>query len=93
MTDKVFAQGLYVKPPSDKAPDFVKFGLSIKRQEVMDWLQGQSEEWINLQIKEAKSGKWYAEKDTWKPDPNRARPSQPAQSNPFESLDEDIPFS
>ena len=92
MTDKVFAQGLYVKPPSDKAPDFVKFGLSIKRQEVMDWLQGQSEEWINLQVKEAKSGKWYAEVDTWKPDPNRAQPAQPAQSNPFDSLDEDIPF-
>ena len=95
MTDKVFAQGLYVKPPKENSPDFVKFGLSIKRQEVMAWLQGQSEEWINLQVKEAKSGKWYAEVDTWKPDPNRARPSQPAQpavSNPFESLDEDIPF-
>ena len=92
MTDKVFAQGLYVKPPKENSPDFVKFGLSIKRQEVMDWLQGHSEEWINLQVKEAKSGKWYAEVDTWKPDPNRARPAQPAQSNPFESLDEDIPF-
>ena len=92
MTEKVFAKGLYVKPPSDKAPDFVKFGLSIKRQEAIDWLQGQSEEWINLQIKEAKSGKWYAQVDSWKPDPNRARPAPPSPSNPFESLDEDIPF-
>jgi hypothetical protein len=91
MSDKVFAKGLYVKPPKDNAPDFVKFGMSIKRQEVMDWLQGQSDDWINLQIKESKGGKWYAELDNWKPDPNKSRPAQP-QSNPFESLDEDIPF-
>ena len=84
MTDKVFAKGLYVKPPTDNAPDFVKFGLSIKRQEVMDWLRGQSDEWINLQVKEAKSGKWYAEVNTWKPEPNKSRFD--------ESLDEDIPF-
>jgi hypothetical protein len=92
MSDKVFAKGLYVKPPKDNAPDFVKFGLSIKRQEVMDWLQGESDDWINLQVKEAKSGKWYAEVDTWKPDPNKSRPAQP-QPDAFESLDEDIPFS
>lgn len=96
MTEKVFAKGLYVKAPSEKAPDFVKFGMSIKRQEVMDWLQGMPDEWINLQVKEAKSGKWYAEVDTWRPDASKARvaytpPSAP-QSNPFESLDEDIPF-
>jgi hypothetical protein len=91
MSDKVFAKGLYVKPPKDNAPDFVKFGLSIKRQEVMDWLQGESDDWINLQVKEAKSGKWYAEVDTWKPDPSKSRPAQP-QPDAFESLDEDIPF-
>ena len=89
MSDKVFAKGLYVKPPKDNAPDFVKFGLSIKRQEVMDWLQGESDDWINTEVKEGKSGKWYAE--VWKPDPNKSRPAQP-QPDAFESLDEDIPF-
>lgn len=85
---KVFAKGIYVKPPSENSPDFVKFAMSIKRNEAMGWLQSQSDEWVNLQVKEAKSGKWYCEVDTWKPDPNRSKQVQP---DPFE-LDDDIPF-
>ena len=88
MSDKVFAKGIYVKAPKENSPDFVKFSMSIKRNEAMGWLQSQSDEWVNLQVKEAKSGKWYCEVDTWKPDPNRSKPVQP---DTFE-LDEDIPF-
>jgi len=96
MSDKVFAKGLYVKPPKDNAPDFVKFGLSIKRQEVMDWLQGESDEWINTEVKEGKSGKWYAE--VWKPDPSKARAASPQQNHtppsaaPQDDFADDIPF-
>ena len=82
MSDNVFAKGLYVKPPREGAPDWVKFKMSIKREEAIQWLQGQTDEWINTEVKESKGGKWYAEVDTWKPDPNKSD----------ESLDEDIPF-
>ena len=85
---KVFAKGIYVKSPKENSPDFVKFSMSIKRNEAMGWLQSQSEEWVNLQVKEAKSGKWYCEVDTWKPDPSRGRQGKP---DAFQ-LDEDIPF-
>ena len=89
MSDKVFAKGIYVKPPKENSPDFVKFSMSIKRNEAMGWLQSQSDEWVNLQVKEAKSGKWYCEVDTWKPNPNRVKSAQP---DSFSDLDEDIPF-
>ena len=89
MSDKVFAKGIYVKPPKENSPDFVKFSMSIKRNEAMGWLQSQSDEWVNLQVKEAKSGKWYCEVDTWKPNPNRVKSAQP---DSFSDLAEAIPF-
>jgi hypothetical protein len=64
---KVFVDGLLAKQPDEKAPDWVKCKLSIKREELASWLAGQSEEWLNVQVCESKSGKWYAEVDTWKP--------------------------
>jgi len=68
MSDKEFVSGLFVKEPHPKAPDFVKCGISLKREELITWLQGKQDEYINLQVKSAKSGKWYAEVDNWKPD-------------------------
>ena len=65
--EKEFVSGLYVKPPHEKAPDFVKFQISIKRADLGNWLRGKDDEWINLQVKESQNGKWYAEVDNWKP--------------------------
>ena len=65
--DKVFVNGLMAKKPNEKAPDWVKCNLSIKREELAAWLTSQTDEWINVQVWESKGGKWYAEVDTWKP--------------------------
>ena len=65
--DKVFVNGLMAKKPNEKAPDWVKCNLSIKREELAAWLTSQTDEWINVQVCESKGGKWYAEVDTWKP--------------------------
>ena len=62
-----FVDGLMAKKPNEKAPDFVKCALSIKRTDLIAWLTGQTDDWINVQVKESKGGKWYAEVDTWKP--------------------------
>ena len=62
-----FVDGLMAKKPNETAPDFVKCALSIKRTDLIAWLTGQKEDWINVQVKESKGGKWYAEVDTWKP--------------------------
>jgi hypothetical protein len=94
--EKEFAKGLYVKPPKEGAPDWVKFKMSIKREEVIHWLQGQTDEWINTEVKEGKSGKWYAE--VWKPDPSKARVASPQQNYaspsalPQDDFADDIPF-
>ena len=65
--DKIFVDGLMAKKPNDKAPDWVKCNISIKRVDLISWLSTQNEEWINVQVCESKGGKWYAEVDTWKP--------------------------
>jgi len=64
---KVFVGGLLAKQPDEKAPDWVKCKLSVKREELIAWLTNQEGEWLNLQVSEGRSGKWYAEVDTWKP--------------------------
>ena len=65
MTDK-FIPGLIVKSPNERAPSYVKATLSMKRAELLAWLQGQSGEWINADIKESQNGKWYAQINTYK---------------------------
>ena len=64
-SQKVFVEGLIAKKPRDKAPEWVKVNLSIKREELAAWLTGQGDEWINVQVCESKNGKWYAEVDIW----------------------------
>jgi len=68
MSDIEFIDGLFVKPPHEKAPDFVKCTISIKRKDLGNWLRSKDDEWINMQVKESKNGKWYAEVDNWKPE-------------------------
>ncbi len=64
---KIFVDGLIAKKPDEAAPSWVKCKLSIKREELIAWLTNQEGEWLNLQVSEGRSGKYYAEVDTWKP--------------------------
>lgn len=100
MTDIKYIDGLIVKAPNEKAPDYVKAKLSIKRVELIAWLQQQEGEWINADVKVSQNNKWYAAVDTWKPNgqdkPQRQEraPSPPRDrdhvTDGFE--DSDIPF-
>ena len=86
MEDKDFAKGLFVK---ESNVDFVKLKISIKKDEFTQWykekLQNKSEDWINLDVKVSKEGKWYSEVNTWKPKTDN-------QSEMKEEKLEDIPF-
>jgi hypothetical protein len=65
-----FVDGLIVKAPNPKAPDFVKASISIKVEDLGKWLRAKysaGEQWVNIDVKEAKSGKWYASVSTFKP--------------------------
>ena len=83
-----FPKGLFANKPHEKAPDFVKAGLNIKRDEFIEWLKSQPES-VNLDIKESKDGsKWYASVNEWKPEKKQETPEAP---EPIGN-NEDLPF-
>jgi len=66
MADTVFIKGMIVKKPSEKAPDFIKANISFKVDEIVQFLQEHAKNgWVNVQVKESKGGKYYAQVDTW----------------------------
>jgi len=95
--EKNFVNGMIVKLPDGNAPDFVKLKLSFKLDEFGAWIGDQKRndkdlEWINVEIKEGRSGKWYAERDMWKPEPSQPA-RQPARSGPPKNVpNDDIPW-
>lgn len=104
--DNEFINGLIVKAPHDNAPEHVKAKLSIKREELIGWLNTRDGEWINADIKVSQGGKWYAAVDNWKPNtnggttrsgaPRRERPAQAQAASAFDDdgfQDSDIPFA
>lgn len=88
MEEIEFVDGLIAKEPHAEAPDFVKANLSIKRADLGNWLRGKQDEWINVDIKVSKAGKWYASVNNWKPEPKQEVAEQPAQPE----FDDDVPF-
>jgi hypothetical protein len=109
MADEIeFVNGLIVKAPHERAPDFVKASISIKVADLAEWLRSKSgEEWVNVDVKVAKSGKWYASVSNFKPKegnpkeelsaPNQERSAlrlriRGRTSDKFADMDSDIPF-
>jgi hypothetical protein len=97
MADKEFVDGLIVKAPHEKAPDFVKANISIKVEDLGVWLRAKhkaGEQWVNIDVKVAKSGKWYAEVSNFKPkEGGSTRKVEPKTGHPVADIDSDIPFS
>lgn len=83
-----FPKGFIVKKPRDNAPDFVKASISIKREELIEWLSSKDGDWINLDVKEAKSGHWYSSVNTFKP----RQETKPGANVPAADYDDGIPF-
>ena len=70
--DKEFPKGIIFKLAHTNAPDFVKGKLSIKRLELIEYLQSKSSEWINYDLKVSKDGKPYIDINDWNPDASKA---------------------
>ena len=88
-----FVNGLIVKQPRPKAPEFVKFNISIKRGELIEWLQARDDDWVNAQVKESREGKLYVQVDDWKPSSERAtRSESPKEAPKNDYIDDAIPF-
>ena len=74
--DKEFIGGFWANEPR---VDFIKCNINIKKKEFVDWLQKQdpNEEYVKIDVKVGKSGKWYADKNTWKPKPKEQEEGMP----------------
>ena len=86
-----FVDGLIVKPPHEKAPSFVKASISIKVEDLGKWLREKykaGEQWVNIDVKESKGGKWYAAVSTYKPKEKEAEKPK----GKFDDMKDDIPF-
>ena len=94
MSDIKFIDGLIVKAPNAKAPEYVKCALSINVPKMKSWLVQQTGEWVNADVKESRDGKWYAAINEWKPTAHAPKTAK-ASSKPTatdEQFDDDIPF-
>lgn len=93
--EKTFADGFVFKR-NPNAPSFVIGRLSLKVEDAINFIQAnQKNGWVNLDIKQARSGNYYIELDTFiKQESNEnsaIKPSANADTNAAEE-DDDIPF-
>jgi len=86
VADMKFVDGMFVKAPHANAPDFVKASISLKVVEVLAWLNQQQGEWVNLDVKESREGKWYASVSTFEP-------KKPSERNNNQGQDDGSPES
>ena len=90
--DIEFVDGLIVKAPHENAPSFVKASISIKVEDLGKWLREKykagDKDWINIDVKEAKSGKWYAAVSTYKQKEKEAQKS----AGKFDDMKDDVPW-
>lgn len=92
MSDLDLIGGIFAKEPHEKAPDFVKARMSVKLADLASYMrQLKAEdpdiEWLNFDVKVARSGKWYCARDNWKPQ-SKAENTPKAQDD----FDSDVPF-
>lgn len=65
--EKIFADGFVFKR-NEKAPEFVIGRMSIKTEEAIAFIKKhESNGWVNLGVKQARTGNYYVELDTFKP--------------------------
>jgi len=84
-TEKIFADGFSFKK-RDNQPEFVVGKVAIKVEDAIPFLkENESKGWVNLNINQARSGKYYLELDTWKPKAQE-------ENQPEEKAKEDLPF-
>ena len=94
--NKTFAKGINFKR-NDNAPEFVVGKLAIKTDEAISFLNESSKNgWVNLDIKKAKSGKYYIELDTYvksnNVDASLTKHLGPGSYKTAEEFDRELPF-
>lgn len=68
--EAIFVDGMIFKRPSANAPDYIKGKLSVKVEDFAKFMkQHEKLGWINIDLKESRAGKYYAQLDTWEAEP------------------------
>jgi hypothetical protein len=96
--EKIFADGFLFKR-KETAPEFVIGSLSLKVDEAIAFIKNNSKNgWVNLDIKQARSGNYYLELDTFEPKAKGdakaapAKATKPAAKQAAEDDDDEVPF-
>jgi len=93
--EKIFADGFSFKR-NDNAPQFVVGRLSMKVEEAIVFLKSNAKNgWVNVDVKQAQSGNYYCELDTWEAKPqgnNQAKPAARVEPVAAAEDGEDLPF-
>ena len=89
LNEKIFAEGFSFKR-QENAPEFVIGRISIKVDEAIAFLKKhQSNGWVSLNAKTARSGNAYLELDTYKPKEGSTKSSA---SVPVPATEDEEPF-
>jgi len=95
--EKQFLDGLIAKKPGEKAPQFIITKLSFKVEEFIKTLQELNKNnWVNVEIRESRQGKYYAIVDEYKPSQEtseKVKQAEKIELNNEQEVDiEDLPF-
>lgn len=84
MEQNNFTTGLRVFKPHENAPDFIKAQLVINVNEFLPYLEENAagDGTVRIDIKESRGGKWYAQKNTYKPQVETPQ-DNPMEDSPF----------
>jgi hypothetical protein len=94
--EKVFADGFLFKR-NENAPDFVVGQLSIKVDEAITFIrQHVKNGWVNLEVKQGRSGNYYLELNKFEPKTKDETPSDKTSKKSTKKVQEDeedvLPF-
>lgn len=88
--EKIFADGFSFKR-NENAPDFVIGRLSLKIDDAISFMKEHEKRgWVNLNVKQARSGNYYIELDTYEPKGKAQEEApKPAKQGKAKPKDED----
>jgi hypothetical protein len=91
--EKIFADGFLFKR-NENAPDFVVGRLSLKVDEAIAFMRKHDKGgWININIKQARSGNYYSELDTFEAKSAAKKDEKPKTKKAAQAEDDvELPF-
>ena len=91
-TDKNFVDGMRFTDPRERAPKFIRGHISVNVPKFLEYASANQDArgWLNIDIKESKSGTLYLELNVWKP---RGGPPESTKDEGYgEASSDELPF-